>query len=86
MRGWGLAPAGFAVVGGALADVALGLAISVRRFLRPAALGMIALSLAYLGLGTFAAPDLWLDPLGPFLKVLPGLVLALVVLAIEPGR
>ena len=47
---------------------------------------MIALSLAYLVGGTFAAPDLWLDPLGPFVKVLPGIGLALFVLGLMEDR
>ena len=46
----------------------------------------VFVSLAYLAGGTFAAPDLWLDPLGPLLKVIPGLVLTLFVLAFSSDR
>jgi uncharacterized protein YbjT (DUF2867 family) len=62
---------------GALADIVLGLLILWRPRVREAALGMVALSLAYLAGSLVTAPDLWVDPLGPMLKVLPGLVLAL---------
>lgn len=70
---------GIVVVGGAFADIALGLAILVRRWTRRAALGMAALSLVYLAGGLIFAPDLWGDPLGPMVKVLPGITLALLV-------
>jgi uncharacterized protein YbjT (DUF2867 family) len=65
------------VHGGAVADVALGVLILWRPSAARAALGMVALSLAYLGGSLITAPDLWADPLGPMLKVLPGAVLAL---------
>ncbi|MBL9050478.1 MAG: SDR family oxidoreductase [Tabrizicola sp.] len=65
------------VRGGALADILLGLMILWRPGARLAALGMAGLSATYLALSLFTAPDLWADPLGPMLKVLPGLVLAL---------
>ncbi|MEY8838500.1 SDR family oxidoreductase, partial [Cribrihabitans sp. XS_ASV171] len=68
-----------AVIGGAVADSALGCAILWRAWARRAALGMVALSVLYLLGGLAVAPDLWADPLGPMLKVLPGMVLALIV-------
>ncbi|TIN19534.1 MAG: nucleoside-diphosphate sugar epimerase, partial [Mesorhizobium sp.] len=46
----------------------------------------IALSLFYLVVGTFLRPDLWNEPLGPFLKVLPIIVLHFVALAILEER
>ena len=70
---------GATVLGGALTDVALGLAILWRRWSRAAAIGMMAVSALYLVGGTLFLPALWLDPLGPFVKVLPSLVLALIV-------
>jgi uncharacterized protein YbjT (DUF2867 family) len=73
-----------AVFGGALADLALGMAILWRPWTRGAALGMVALSAGYVAGSLVAAPDLWLDPLGPMLKVLPGMVLAgIVALTLE---
>ncbi len=84
----GLSPAatGAAVIGGALADIGLGLAVLVRKWARPACLGMIALSLGYLGAGTVLTPELWADPLGPFVKVIPGILLAAAIHALLEPR
>ena len=68
----------FLVVGGAIADIALGLAVLARRTARLACIGMIALTAAYLLSGTILTPDLWLHPLGVFVKSVPAAVLALV--------
>lgn len=67
------------VIGGALGDLTLGLAILWRPAARLAALGMVALSAIYLLASLFTAPALWLDPLGPMVKVLPGMALAGIV-------
>jgi hypothetical protein len=85
-RGVGEGIATLAVIGGSLLDMALGAMLLVRPAYRAAALGMIATTLAYLAAGTALAPELWLDPLGAFVKTLPGLVLALVALAIADER
>lgn len=69
-----------------LADIALGIGVAVRRYAKPALASMIALSLAYLASATVLAPGLWADPLGPLVKVLPSIVLALVALAILDER
>lgn len=66
---------------GSIVDIALGAAILVRRTARPAALGMAAVTLAYLAGAVLFRPDLWLDPLGAMLKALAVLVLALVAWA-----
>jgi uncharacterized protein YbjT (DUF2867 family) len=71
--------AGTTVIGGAVADLVLGLAILWRQWTKPAALGMIALSGAYVIGSLVVAPDLWTDPLGPMVKVLPGMALAALV-------
>lgn len=78
-RGGSAAFASVAVIGGAIVDMVLGAGVLVRRWTRLACLGMIAVSAAYLFFGTLLAPDLWADPLGPFVKVLPAIVLALLV-------
>lgn len=70
---------GTTVIGGAFADIALGVAILWRPWCRTAALGMVAVSAVYLIGGTLFAPALWLDPLGPLVKVLPSIVLAFIV-------
>ncbi|WP_122072617.1 SDR family oxidoreductase [Pseudophaeobacter sp. EL27] len=73
---WVIAPT---VFGGAVADMILGIGILWRRWTKPAALGMLGLSSAYLIGSLIAAPDLWADPLGPMVKVLPGMTLAALV-------
>lgn len=83
--------AGFGAAGalaalGALADIAIGVAIAVRHTARPSLYAALALSVAYLVLGTLLLPWLWADPLGPLMKVLPIMVLNLVALAILDDR
>lgn len=73
-------------VTGAIADVGLGALALSRRWLPLAARGMIGLTLMYLLGGTVVAPGLWADPLGPLVKAIPALVLALVALAIAEER
>jgi uncharacterized protein YbjT (DUF2867 family) len=80
--GW----AGPVVVGGALADLAIGAAISFRRTARLGLLAGLAVSLLYLLLGTVLVPALWSDPLGAMLKILPILALNLLCLAILDDR
>ncbi|WP_064711587.1 SDR family oxidoreductase [Rhizobium bangladeshense] len=64
-----------------LIDIALGAAVLVRPLAKGALLGMLAVSLAYLTGGTLLEPALWLDPLGPLIKVLPSILLTLTALA-----
>ncbi|MEX6506984.1 SDR family oxidoreductase [Jiella sp. M17.18] len=85
-RGLGSGPAAAAVLGGSLIDLLLGLAILYRPLSRFACLGMVAVSVAYLLGATLFAADLWSDPLGPLVKVLPGIVLALVAAALLDER
>jgi len=51
-----------------------------------AALAAVMLSALYLAIGSVVTPELWADPLGPFVKVIPGIALALVVLALAAER
>ncbi len=67
---------------GAAVDIALGLMVCFRRTAPLALKGMVLVSLAYVAGGTVWRRDLWLDPLGPLLKMLPGAVLPLTLLAI----
>ena len=69
--------AGLMAAGGAAIDILLGAAILFRPATRFAALGMAALSIAYLAAGSFLTPELLTDPLGPLLKILPVFVLSL---------
>jgi uncharacterized protein YbjT (DUF2867 family) len=74
------------VLAGSVADITVGAAVLGRSFARLALMGMIAITLAYLGAATVLAPDLWLDPLGAMVKAIPALCLALVALAILEER
>ena len=70
----------------AFADIVLGLAVLWRSHARKAMLGMLGLSIAYLIGATVIEPSLWLDPLGPLLKIFPSLILTLTGLAILEER
>jgi hypothetical protein len=74
------------VVAGALADLAIGIGIAYRRTMRPALYAAFVLSLTYVVIGTWLVPRLWIDPLGPMLKIWPVLALNLVALAILEDR
>jgi uncharacterized protein YbjT (DUF2867 family) len=74
------------VVAGALADIAIGLWIAWRPMARHGLYGALALSLFYAVAGTILRPDLWIEPLGPLLKIIPIFVLHLVALAIMDER
>lgn len=39
---------------------------------------MVAVTLFYLGAASLVTPQMWSDPLGPLVKTLPGLMLALI--------
>lgn len=98
LAGWSasagqLSAAGFSSVAAAiltlttsLADILLGVGAVVRRFASAALKGMIVLSVIYLLAATALTPELWLEPLGPLVKVFPSVVLALVALAILEER
>ncbi len=68
-----------AVFGGSISDFALGSMVLYRPWTRTACIGMILVSAAYIAGGTVFANELWADPLGPLVKVFPGMVLALLV-------
>ncbi len=88
LRAGGVPPA-FAhagVVAGALADIAIGVGIAFRRTARGALRAAIALSIFYMIAGTIVLPALWLDPVGPMLKIWPIIALNLVALAVVEDR
>lgn len=67
-------------------DVVMGLALWVRPWTRAVAVGMLLATLGYLVGATVWAPQLWLDPLGPWVKVLPMMALCLFVAATDDRR
>lgn len=76
--GWSRGAANASVLFWSAVDILLGSLILVRRWAGRACLGMAAVSVIYLGAASLFTPALWADPLGPLVKVLPGLVLTLV--------
>jgi len=74
------------VLSGIAVDIVLGAAILNRPTARLTCIGMIAVSISYLVAGTVLTPALWLDPLGPFVKVLPATLLAAVTWVVLEER
>lgn len=72
--------------GGAVLDVVLGLALFVRGWTARVAIVMCLATFGYLIAGTVSLPHYWLDPIGPWLKVLPMMVLCLFVAATDGRR
>ena len=75
--GWPKGLALASVLFWAVVDIILGLAVMWRIWARPACLGMIAVSVMYLVSASVVTPALWLDPLGPLVKILPATLAAL---------
>ncbi|PIE12880.1 MAG: oxidoreductase [Rhodobacterales bacterium] len=84
--GWPFALAALSVGVWSLVDIALALLLAWRKTARLAVPGMIATALFYLVAATLFTPALWLDPLGPLVKILPAAVLALVALPMLAKR
>jgi hypothetical protein len=78
--------AGPSVIAGALADIAIGIGIGLRRYARLGLYAALGISLFYAAAGTVLVPRLWEDPLGPMLKIWPIMALHLVALAILEDR
>lgn len=74
------------VVFWAVVDIAIAAGFAMRRFAKTACIAAVVVSGVYLVSSTLVVPSLWLDPLGPLSKVLPGMVLALVARAALEGR
>jgi uncharacterized protein YbjT (DUF2867 family) len=78
--------ASIVVVAGALADIAIGIAIAFRRTTRLGLYAALAISIAYTIIGTILVPRLWEDPLGPMLKIWPIMAFNLFLLAVHRDR
>ena len=74
------------VVAGSIMDIILALAILYRPWARMACFAMVGMTALYLVAGSVFTPALWLDPLGPFVKTLPAIVLALATAAVLEER
>jgi uncharacterized protein YbjT (DUF2867 family) len=74
------------LVVGSLFDIAVGLLLLWRKAARGTLVVMLLATIGYLIVGTIAAPGLWLDPLGPFTKIVPMLLATLFALAIIDER
>jgi uncharacterized protein YbjT (DUF2867 family) len=74
------------LVWGAYFDYAVGLLLLVRPLTRFVLLLMLLVTPIYLIVGTVLAPQLWLDPLGPYLKIVPLLLATMLALAILDER
>ena len=71
---------------GALLDVVLGLMLFVRPWTARVAIFMCLATVGYLIAATMSLPHYWIDPLGPWLKVLPMMALCLFVAATDARR
>jgi uncharacterized protein YbjT (DUF2867 family) len=80
------AAAQLTVIAGALADLAIAIAIAYRPTSRYGLYAAISISFTYAIIGTILVPRLWADPLGPMLKIWPVIVLHFTALAILDDR
>lgn len=80
----GLARAG--VVAGSLADLAIAVGLLFRPLLALALKSGLLLAAAYLVGSLAISPQMWLDPLGPMLKVIPVLALTAICLGLAEER
>ena len=84
--GWPQGLSFTAVVFWAVVDIAIGVAFAVRKYAALACWAAVGTSLFYLVASTALTPALWADPLGPLVKVVPAMVLALVARAALDAR
>jgi uncharacterized protein YbjT (DUF2867 family) len=77
---------GPSVIAGGLADLAVGIAIFFRRAAKYALWAGMALAVFYALMGTLLLPRLWIEPLGPLLKIWPIVLLMAVALAVLRDR
>nr|WP_281501942.1 DoxX-like family protein [Loktanella sp. F6476L] len=76
--GWSRGFAVASVLFWAVVDIAIAAGLTHRPTAKMACWCAIGVSVFYLAASTLFVPDLWLDPLGPMVKVLPSIALALV--------
>jgi uncharacterized protein YbjT (DUF2867 family) len=76
--GWPHAFAIFSVAFWAVVDVGIGVGLLLRKYAPLACWVAVGVSLFYLAASTIFVPGLWVDPLGPLIKVIPSIMLAIV--------
>jgi uncharacterized protein YbjT (DUF2867 family) len=76
--GWPSALAFASVLFWAVVDIAIAFGLAYRPYAKITCWCAIGVSLFYLTASTLFVPYLWLDPLGPMVKILPSIALALV--------
>lgn len=78
--------AGPSVIAGGVADIAIGLGIAFRPTARLALWAAIGISIFYFVAGTILLPRLWLDPIGPMLKIWPLIAFNIFCIALLQNR
>jgi hypothetical protein len=78
--------AALVVIAGAIADIIVGLPIFWRSLSGYALRAALIISLAYAVIATALVPQLWVDPLGPMLKIGLVVMLNLVAMAFREDR
>ncbi|WP_424942309.1 SDR family oxidoreductase [Aliiroseovarius crassostreae] len=77
--GWSDMAAKTAVLFWSAVDITIGLALLWRRHAARACIAMIVVSLIYLVSASLLTPQLWFDPLGPLVKVIPVILSAMLL-------
>jgi uncharacterized protein YbjT (DUF2867 family) len=77
---------GPSVIAGGVADLLIGFGVLFRPTARAALWAAILISLFYAAAGSLLLPRLWLDPIGPMLKIWPLIVLDVVALFLVRDR
>jgi len=84
--GWSFSLSVASVTFWSVVDIGLAIMLAFKRTAKHACWGMVAVSIIYLISASAIIPHLWADPLGPLVKVLPGIALALVARAMLEVR
>lgn len=85
-HGWPTTAAAAFVLLTSFLDIAIGAAIACRPTATRGLTAAFLTSCAYLAGASVTSPELWLDPLGPLVKVAPALILTLVAYALSLER
>jgi len=77
-QGWPSQLANLSVLFWSIVDVLIALGLSVRKYVQRALVASLCVSFIYIVMASLVTPNLWLDPLGPLVKVLPAMALSAV--------